>query len=214
MSFEIQILIFIILLLVAAVTLYFGPHVIRKIPRIENLSSKLPIIISTMILIVALANLGTNIYFHFQDEAASQPISTNPSTPLQTPASTVIPTQTPVQTPETIVSISGVNYQYSWKHSPLLPYSEGYWYTSDQGSLTTDAGKIFTYDIKFTSHALKLSHTIESITIGTSGFTLERIDPPLPSEPLTTGSSITERLTIQAPNSKYDGPLEIDVISH
>ncbi|MGA2918693.1 hypothetical protein [Methanoregula sp.] len=150
--------------------------------------------------------VGLTIHpFYFSDSTVVAPTQT------PTPINTAIPT--PVQTSEPIVSIIGVNYRYSWNTPHFLPYSKDYWYTSDQGALTTNTGETFTYDITFTSHAWTLSHSIESITIGTNGFTLERIDPPIPSELVTTGSSITEKLTIQAPNSAYNGPLEINVIS-
>jgi hypothetical protein len=76
------------------------------------------------------------------------------------------------------------------------------------GSISVSFGKTFTHTLTLTSGAFLPTHSITSIALSTAGLTLVSISPSLPYN-LTPSSSVCITLTIQAPNSNFDGPLEI-----
>lgn len=78
---------------------------------------------------------------------------------------------------------------------------------------TVPAGaSVFHYSLKLTNNAWGTGHRINSIMIGTSGFSLVSVDPVLPTSLINPGSDITLDLTIHAPSSAYAGPLAIVII--
>jgi hypothetical protein len=76
------------------------------------------------------------------------------------------------------------------------------------GSLSLPFGNTFSYTLTLASGAFLLTHSITSIVLLTAGFTLLSFSPSLPYH-LTPSSSVSITLAIQAPNSNFDGPLEI-----
>lgn len=120
---------------------------------------------------------------------------------------TPVPTPAPTQAPE-IVYITAFNGYISYTGTT------GYFGPATQvmgSAFQTNAGSTFTDTITFTSSAAVFSHPINSITIQTPGFTLLSTNPSLPTAAISPGSSIAITLTIQAPSSSYDGPLDIDI---
>lgn len=104
------------------------------------------------------------------------------------------------------VNITAQNLSFDYTGS-----TSGYFGPSFQGggnSLSVGGGSQFTETITPTNGALLLTHSINSISVTTPGFTLVTISPNLPYS-LTPGSSITFTLTIQAPNTNYNGPIGI-----
>ena len=127
-------------------------------------------------------------------------------TPVPTAVPTAAPTATvPTAAPQVVMTATNYHIDYTGTTGYFGPSTQ-----AGSGS-TVNAGSTFTRTITFTNDALMFSHTIDSITIQTPGFTLLSVSPSVPSSSLSVGSSITETLTIQAPNSAYTGSLEIRI---
>lgn len=106
----------------------------------------------------------------------------------------------------TSVNITGSNLSISYTGA-----TSGYLGPSSQalgGVVSVAEGGQFTYTITLTSSAFLLTHLINSMSIATPGFTLVSILPNLPYT-LTPSSSLTITLTMQAPNTSYNGPIGI-----
>ena len=78
--------------------------------------------------------------------------------------------------------------------------------------LVTNGGHRFTYTINFTSTSSVFSHSIDSIGVLTSGFTLISESPSLPQS-ISADGKVSITLTIQAPSSSFDAPLVIGVFT-
>ncbi|MEM3272292.1 MAG: zinc ribbon domain-containing protein [Metallosphaera sp.] len=75
---------------------------------------------------------------------------------------------------------------------------------------TISPGSSFSYSITFTSSAALLSHSINSIYTTTPGFSIISISPNLPYS-FSPGSTFTITIIIQAPNTAYNGVLQLTV---
>ena len=107
------------------------------------------------------------------------------------------------------VNMTGVNLYIDYTST----LTSGYFGPSTQalgGSSTLSGGQQFTESLTITSNAILFTHSINSISLLTAGFTLLSVSPS-PSYSLSPSSSVTFTLTIQAPNSDYNGPLGIQL---
>ncbi len=78
------------------------------------------------------------------------------------------------------------------------------------GNFEVHGGGEFTYTLTFKSSALLLTHSINSISIATDGFTVESVTPQLPYS-FSPGSSMMFTLKLKAPDQNFDGPINIVV---
>jgi hypothetical protein len=103
------------------------------------------------------------------------------------------------------VNITGANLQISYTNGGtyLGPSSQAL-----SGTISVNGGDQITYTITFTTSAWLFTHSINSISMGTSGFTLISVSPNLPYT-LSPSSSVAITLTIQTPNANYNGPITI-----
>ena len=107
-------------------------------------------------------------------------------------------------TPVTITGLN-LNIDYTSTSGYFGPPSQAL----STSQFTTHEGGTFTNTITFESSALLFSHTVNSFSITTPGFTLVSVTPNVPSNSISPGSSEAFTLTIQAPNNAYNGPLNI-----
>jgi len=132
-------------------------------------------------------------------------------TPVPTPVPTIAPTVAPTRSPTLVptaspdVEITAINYKIDYTGT------SGYFGPAKQTGTgaTITAGSTFTKSVTFTSSAAIFSHTIDSITINTPGFTLISVSPALPTGKIAPEDSITETLTIRAPSEAYTGTLDL-----
>ncbi len=111
-----------------------------------------------------------------------------------------------VSNPTVSVSITGINLQIDYtgiSSGYLGPTSQAISYTN-----TLNGGQQFSITITLSSSAILLSHNINSITLNTGGFSLDSISPNLPYS-ISPGSSVYITLTLTAPNSNFNGPLDL-----
>ena len=116
---------------------------------------------------------------------------------------TVLRTSTPGNSQQ--VSVTATNYQidYTSGGSYFGPSSQS---TNARYDTTTDSE--FTDTITLSSSAIFTTHTINSITISTPGFTLISTAPSLPYN-VGAGGSVSITLTIRTPSVSYYGPLGV-----
>jgi PKD repeat protein len=120
----------------------------------------------------------------------------------------VTPNPTPTPTAQTVMLTSRtLNIDYTSTTDYFGPASQ----TLSLETFYTTRGGTFIETISLTSDALMYDHRIDSVSVTTPGFTLESVNPSLPSADISPGSSIVLTLTIRAPNSDYNGPLNIRV---
>jgi hypothetical protein len=112
---------------------------------------------------------------------------------------------TPTATPRPQVYLTAVNWyiDYTSTSDYFGPSTQ-----ASNGGYTYNAGDQFSYTITLHSSALMFSHTVDSITIQTPGFTLLSVTPQLPSQKVPSGGSISITIKLQTPNYAYTGPLE------
>jgi hypothetical protein len=108
------------------------------------------------------------------------------------------------------VQITAVNLEIEY-----AGFTGGYFGPSSQslnGTLSTTAGSTFSYTFTLTSSAVLLTHAINQISLGTPGFTLISVSPSLPYN-VSPGGSVTITIVVRAPNTNYNGPLNIVVVT-
>jgi len=112
-------------------------------------------------------------------------------------------------TPTASITVTGLNLQIQYNGS-----EQGYFGPTQQGisvdtMLTVNGGQQFLDSITLTESALaSSSHSLNSITVTTQGFTIVSIDPALPIT-FSPGSSVRITITFQAPNSDYTGSVNV-----
>jgi len=180
----------------------------------QGIKPRIPLLAAIGLIIIVVGASG--IIFLLIDPPSTGDIE-DPITPVPTtitPPTTLPPTTNAILTPDSNVHITEAYYDVAYQYPWYAPLSKNYWDISDQGSITMSPGETFTYNITFHSDADRVDHGIDSITLGTDGFSLLNIQPPLsPITRVHPGSSITETLTIHAPDKEYDGQLTIRVHS-
>jgi PKD repeat protein len=107
--------------------------------------------------------------------------------------------------PSVTLTAINLNVEYTSTSGYFGPTSQ---VISDQ-DFKTGGGSTFTDTITLTSSALLFSHTVNSFSITTPGFSLVSVTPNVPSGSISPGSSEAFTLTIQSPNNEYYGPLNI-----
>jgi hypothetical protein len=127
--------------------------------------------------------------------------STSPISPSPNPASSLQPKAT--------VSITDVRCPINYK-TTIKSLWKGYFDTITSAGLTTLPGSLFTIQVKFTSNAWFVEHSIDNISVSPNVFSIVSISPSLPTEKIPTGSSVEVTITIRAPDSAYSGPLTIN----
>jgi len=112
----------------------------------------------------------------------------------------------PVATPIPQVMVTGSNLNIAYMGS-----TNGYFGPTTQAltsQIQLDAGQKYTDTITISSSALLYTHSIDSFSISTPGFSIVSVQPNLPIK-LSAGSSASVTLTIQTPNYAYTGPVTI-----
>jgi|GEM_PF-1562882 hypothetical protein len=139
------------------------------------------------------------------------PTPTFAPTPTPTPTPTLVPTSAPTVTQN--ILITGINVQIQYTAS-----DQGYFGASSQtvslsnqpnGILTIQTGQQFI--LYFTLNAPSSGTHTDSITqvqVGTPGFQLVSVQPQCPID-FTTGASTQITVTLTAPQTVYNGPVEL-----
>lgn len=144
----------------------------------------------------------------------STPIPTNGlPTATATPSATAKPTTATTDQPSPSLQITGLNLQINYAGSDqgyFGPVSQAIKLSNQaNGYLTVQPGQQFF--LYFTMNAPTTgtrSDSITQITVGTPGFTLESIQPQTPIA-FSTGSSIQITVTLTAPQTTYNGPIQL-----
>lgn len=92
--------------------------------------------------------------------------------------------------------------------------TDGYFGPSSQALSTSEFslfnGQEFTETLTLTNNALLFTHNINSITSATPGFTVLSVQPNLPYT-LSKGGSVAITIKMRAPDSEYNGPLNLRI---
>lgn len=144
----------------------------------------------------------------------STPTPTNGlSTATATPSASAKPTATPTEQPSQSLQITGLNLQINYAGSDqgyFGPVSQAIKLSNQaNGYLTVQPGQQFF--LYFTMNAPTTgtrSDSITQITVGTLGFTLDSIQPQTPIA-FSTGSSTQITVTLTAPQTSYNGPIQL-----
>ncbi len=142
------------------------------------------------------------------------PPSTQP-TLAPTPSPTLAPTATPAPTPTQSIEITGINLQVQYGGS-----DQGYFGAVSQSIaisnqpnqiLTVNQGtQFFLYFTLTESSTATRGDSINSVTVGTAGFTTVSVEPQVPIA-FSPGSSTQITVTLMAPQSSFNGPIQIVV---
>jgi hypothetical protein len=103
-----------------------------------------------------------------------------------------------------VVKVTAVNYDINYTGASSDYFGTA---TTTAAGFTADSGQDITYAITLTNGDT-LTHTVNSISLETSGFTLVSVNPSYPFT-VSQGGNVSIALTIQVPSGNYDGPLGI-----
>lgn len=115
--------------------------------------------------------------------------------------------QTVSQAVHPTVSVTAVDVQINYQGS-----TSGYLGATSQSlsGFTISAGNQEAYTLTFQTSAILLQHSINSITVSTSGFSVSSVSPTLPYS-FSAGSTVSVTVTLNVPSGSYTGVLDLVV---
>lgn len=127
--------------------------------------------------------------------------------------SSIARTPTPPTTTAPVV-VTGVNVQIAYSAPSANYFGPQSQSLSGTGlPLQLQYGQEFYYSFSLRMGGLYESHTIDSVTLNTPGFSLVSVNPALPYS-MSSGSSVTVTVTGQAPSQNFAGAITLVVSTH
>lgn len=105
------------------------------------------------------------------------------------------------------VTVNGVDVVINYQGT-----TSGYLGATSQtlNGFSASAGSTYSYTITIDTSALLLDHSINSVTVSTSGFSISSVSPTLPYS-FSPGSTIDITVTINLPSTSFNGVMELEI---
>ncbi len=111
------------------------------------------------------------------------------------------------------VTISGLFLAIIYPDSSSNYFGPAYRFLNNALAVHLQHGETFQTEFTLTLQGTSSGHSVDSINLGFSGeFTIQSVTPA-PPVTMAAGSSTSFAVTLQAPNSDYNGPVTIDIFT-